>query len=374
MKMPPKGKGKQKIDVETTPAEENSIENLRKELSQVKKIQEVTNSVFADMRKEISSVGGKVNNLMECISEEVNSMVSKAVTKAVLDNGGIAAEAMKKHWASHLLGIANEQVEMNEAQNLLKQEIKSLEAQLAASRNCLEDQDKRIMNVERMWQEEKQKHDQSSKDDFENLKDLVAKLETGMDELRKNSAVAPQILSSAPNEFHLRERKKNNLIIFGLGESNEAPNEEVVDDLFHDLGTVITSDEYQCFRVGKYNSQNYRPLVIKLPNAIIKSDILAKAKMLRGNEKWKGVSITHDLTKMQCAEEKTNELLLRQEAVKRNEGLSPEEKLTKFGKLLVDVDQELWLFGLFNHNRSGPYSSTTTTITEMTMTFFFSTN
>ena len=332
--MPPKGKGKQKIDVETTPAEENSIENLRKELSQVKKIQEVTNSVFADMRKEISSVGGKVNNLMEGISEEVNSMVSKAVTKAVLDNGGIAAEAMKKHWASHLLGIAKEQVEMNEGQNLLKQEIKSLEAQLAASRNCLEDQDKRIMNVERMWQEEKQKHDQSSKDDFENLKDLVAKLETGMDELRKNSAVSPQILSSVPNEFHLRERKKNNLIIFGLGESNEALNEEVVDDLFHDLGTVITSDEYQCFRVGKYNSQNYRPLVIKLPNAIIKSDILAKAKMLKGNEKWKGVSITHDLTKMQCAEEKTNELLLRQEAVKRNEGLSPEEKLTKIWKVI----------------------------------------
>ena len=95
--MPPKGKGKQKIDVETTPAEENSIENLRKELSQVKKIQEVTNSVFADMRKEISSVGGKVNDLMECISEEVNSMVSKAVSKAKLDNRGIAAEAMKKH-------------------------------------------------------------------------------------------------------------------------------------------------------------------------------------------------------------------------------------------------------------------------------------
>ena len=332
--MPPKGKGKQKIDVETTPAEENSIENLRKELSQVKKIQEVTNSVFADMRKEISSVGGKVNDLMEGISEEVNSMVSKAVTKAVLDNGGIAAEAMKKHWASHLLEIAKEQVEMNEGQNLLKQEIKSLEAQLAASRNCLEDQDKRIMNVERMWQEEKQKHDQSSKDDFENLKDLVAKLETGMDELRKNSAVSPQILSSVPNEFHLRERKKNNLIIFGLGESNEALNEEVVDDLFHDLGTVITSDEYQCFRVGKYNSQNYRPLVIKLPNAIIKNDILAKAKMLKGNEKWKGVSITHDLTKMQCAEEKTNELLLRQEAVKRNEGLSPEEKLTKIWKVI----------------------------------------
>ena len=332
--MPPKGKGKQKIDVETTPAEENSIENLRKELSQVKKIQEVTNSVFADMRKEISSVGGKVNDLMECISEEVNSMVSKAVTKAVLDNGGIAAEAMKKHWASHLLDIAKEQVEMNEGQNLLKQEIKSLEAQLAASRNCLEEQDKRIMNVERMWQEEKQKHDQSSKDDFENLKDLVAKLETGMDELRKNSAVSPQILSSVPNEFHLRERKKNNLIIFGLGESNEALNEEVVDDLFHDLGTVITSDEYQCFRVGKYNSQNYRPLVIKLPNAIIKNDILAKAKMLKGNEKWKGVSITHDLTKMQCAEEKTNELLLRQEAVKRNEGLSPEEKLTKIWKVI----------------------------------------
>ena len=331
--MPPKGKGKQKIDVETTPAEENSIENLRKELSQVKKIQEVTNSVFAEMRKELSSVGGKVDNLKECITEEVNSMVSKAV----LDNGGVAAAAVKKHWATHLLGIAGEQEEMKEEQNLLKQGIENLEAQLAASSICLEDQDKRIMNVERMWQEEKWKHDQSSKDDLEKLKHLVAKLETEMTELRKNSTMSPspEILSSAPNEFHLRERKKNNLIVFGLRENNEALNEEVVvDDLFHDLGTVITSDEYQCFRVGKHSSQNYRPLVIKLPNAIIKNDILAKAKMLKGNEKWKGVSITHDLTKMQCAEEKTNELLLRQEAVKRNECLSTEEKLTKIWKVV----------------------------------------
>ena len=246
---------------------------------------------------------------MECITLEVIGMVSKAV----LDNGGVAAAAVKKHWATHLLGIAREQEEMKEEQNLLKQGIKNLEAQLAASSICLEDQDKRIMNVERMWQEEKWKHDQSSKDDLEKLKHLVAKLETEMTELRKNSTMSPspEILSSAPNEFHLRERKKNNLIVFGLRENNEALNEEVVvNDLFHDLGTVITSDEYQCFRVGKHSSQNYRPLVIKLPNAIIKNDILAKAKMLKGNEKWKGVSITHDLTKMQCAEEKTNELLL----------------------------------------------------------------
>ena len=329
--MPPKGKGKQKTDVETNPAEENNIENLRKELSQVKKIQEVTNSVFAEMRKELSSVGGKVDNLMECITEEVNGMVSKAV----LDNGGVAAAAVKKHWATHLLGIAREQEEMKEEQNLLKQGIKNLEAQLAASSICLEDQDKRIMNVERMWQEEKWKHNQSSKDDFEKLQDLVTTLETEMNELRKNSAVSPQILSSAPNEFHLRERKKNNLIVFGLRENDEALNEKViVDDLFDDLGTVITSDEYQCFRVGKYTSQNYRPLVIKLPNANIKTDILAKAKILKGNEKWKGVSITHDLTKMQCAEEKTNELLLRQEAVKRNECLSTEEKLRKIWKVV----------------------------------------
>ena len=45
------------------------------------------------------------------------------------------------------------------------------------------------------------------------------------------------------------------------------------------------------------------------------------------------------------------------------------KSLQKFGKLLVDVDQELWLFGLFNHNQSGPYSATTTQITELTITF-----
>ena len=62
--------------------------------------------------------------------------------------------------------------------------------------------------------------------------------------------------------------------------------------------------------------------------------ILIKAKMLKGNEKWRGVSITHDLTKVQCAEEKTKELLLRQEAVKKNECLSPEDKMTKIWKVV----------------------------------------
>ena len=61
-----------------------------------------------------------------------------------------------------------------------------------------------------------------------------------------------------------------------------------------------------------------------------KNEILIKAKNLKGNEKWKQVVITYDLTKMESLEEQTRELQLRQEAEAKNAALPEEQRKSKY--------------------------------------------
>ena len=56
-----------------------------------------------------------------------------------------------------------------------------------------------------------------------------------------------------------------------------------------------------------------RPVIVKFAHIGRKSEILQKARNLKGKSVWNGVAITHDLTKLQCLEERKNELYLRLE-------------------------------------------------------------
>ena len=118
----------------------------------------------------------------------------------------------------------------------------------------------------------------------------------------------------SPSELELRERKKANVIIFGLPEAGE--DKVLIESLFHDMSMPFdTNSHIQTFYcVGRPNDEKKRPIVIKLMNTVKKNEMLFKAKNLKGNVKWRQVVITHDLTKMECFEEKTRELRLQQEA------------------------------------------------------------
>ena len=58
------------------------------------------------------------------------------------------------------------------------------------------------------------------------------------------------------------------------------------------------------------------------------------ARKLKGMAKWQGVSTSHDLTKMECMEERNKELILKQEAESKNAVLSELEKHSKFWKVI----------------------------------------
>ena len=107
------------------------------------------------------------------------------------------------------------------------------------------------------------------------------------------------------------------MIIFGLSDATDESDKVIVQSLFEDLGMRLAFDIdiIDMYRVGK--AAVNRPLVIKLSKFETKNHVLQQAKNLKGNMKWHGIGITHDLTKMECAEEKFRECHLHLEAEKK---------------------------------------------------------
>ena len=133
-------------------------------------------------------------------------------------------------------------------------------------------------------------------------------------------------------ELQLQERKKNNLILFGLHE-NEQDDIHHLKTLFSNLGADIDVNNTQIYRTGS-SLEKCRPLIVKLRNQEEKAEILFKAKSLKNNQNFQGVSITHDLTKRQCQAEKVREMDLRREAEEKNCHLSENEKSDKVWKVV----------------------------------------
>ena len=142
-------------------------------------------------------------------------------------------------------------------------------------------------------------------------------------------------------ELYEREARKNNIIIFKLPEQNTTiqrgnksdlivKEKEIVKDLFADMKLIDTIDDdirMRVFRIGKLSSTNTnpRPLKVVLFNSEITKQVFGAAKNLKGNPKWKKLSISPDLTKMQqkLGKKKRNDLL--KDAVKKNNERSSDD-------------------------------------------------
>ena len=169
-----------------------------------------------------------------------------------------------------------------------------------------------------------------------NLVERVKNIEAQMSLLQPNAA--HQSTSQLPDEFQLRQHKRNNIIIFNLphheqGEGQQH-DEQQLKALFDDLGVNINPSDVSFFRVGNDNSISNRPVIVKLRCHEMKADILFKAKILKNNKKWKGVAIAHDLTKLQCQEEKVNEMALKKEVECRNQALPENQKASKIWRVV----------------------------------------
>jgi hypothetical protein len=127
-------------------------------------------------------------------------------------------------------------------------------------------------------------------------------------------------------ELDMIEKKKKNIIIFGLKESENGNTEnqgqldkENVTKLLDDINakSKITTT----YRVG-YSS---RPLVVCFQSAEERNIVLSKAKGLKNLPQWKNVFLAEDLTRNQYLLEKHRETMLKEEAAIRNSGLGPNQ-------------------------------------------------
>lgn len=167
-----------------------------------------------------------------------------------------------------------------------------------------------------------------------NLNLLQAESQPRKMEMESIQSITSGIPLQPVPEWVLRERKRNNIIIFGLREVDD--DQALVKSLLNDLDIPYNahSDTRGHFRVGRLNSQRPRPIVIKLTNANKKQEILMNARNLRGMESWTGVTIAHDLTKMEYQEERIQESNLRKKVEEINQNLSVEEKKQKIWKIV----------------------------------------
>ena len=191
--------------------------------------------------------------------------------------------------------------------------------------NQLTDMHKKVLNEQQLTQTLTVKVEEIS-GHCKSLQDKVNQLQSDIRNMSITQSSPPLQPTTGPQigpmpEWMLRQRKQSNIIIFGLPELQDG-NTGLLDQLgslWIDIGISDLGDgSWSAFRVGKSENGRKRPVIVKFLDISKKFEILLNAKNLKGKAKWAGVAISHDLTKLQCLQEREKELHLRLEAEERN--------------------------------------------------------
>ena len=136
--------------------------------------------------------------------------------------------------------------------------------------------------------------------------------------VRQEQVQQPNLMETL-HEYNEREKRKMNLVVYGLPENGHAPTQlrNVCQALNIPKGqTEITN----CTRLGLMNhthNQKPRPLLITLKTITMKRDILSKAKTLRTSVQFNKVFIAPDMTP---AEREQNRRLTAELKQRRQQG------------------------------------------------------
>ena len=232
--------------------------------------------------------------------EEVSKMQNQLL-ESLLANHKEAHEEAKQRDEE----IKNIKAQLKETKPKSTHDIKEFELQVAsltATVNSIQSETKNLMAVNQVRQE--------AADDL----DPQAQ--------RAHSFPPIQVIC---NELQQREKKQQNLVVFGLPEANS--DAEDIQQLISDIGALSTVDS--SFRVGKGTEGRPRPLIIRFLSKHERNEVYGKLKNLKGQKKWNKISVSPDLTKMQCMEDKNLFIILSDKAKERNEASNAREGVWK---------------------------------------------
>ena len=176
----------------------------------------------------------------------------------------------------------------------------------------------------------------------------LEKLSSEVEELKSNRAEGTEeVAAMYINEMEDRNRRKPNLIIFSIGESEDPDpikRKETdianVSKIFEEI-TSTTIEITDCRRLGKRKlkneQQNPRPMRVSVSDQHQRDNILKSAKKLRENDETKHITIRNDMT----PRERTEDIRLRKEwQAKKEQSVSAgdtEAKWIRRGGKVVNI-------------------------------------
>ena len=145
---------------------------------------------------------------------------------------------------------------------------------------------------------------------------------TGMEKAKE------EVKNDVKTEMALREEKGSNVVLYGVEETKEedteqwkAKEKQKVEDVFRHMG-VETQGEFTIkYRAGRPRPEGAkaRPVIINVADDEVRVNILRNAPKLARKEETKRIYIAQDLTQQQQAEDRKNEIKLKEEASKKME-------------------------------------------------------
>ena len=198
-------------------------------------------------------------------------------------------------------------VTMNDIQQLKNDILTSITQQFSSLTNCIQALDLRIGNLEKS---------------LNNFRSIQNKQQTEINEIKH--ALVNLDLSKAEflDEVEDRERRRNNIVLFGLPELESGNVEARKEHDKNSLESVLEAIDCEgvkidsVFRLGKVVEGKARPVKAILCSREGKMEILRKSRSLRNTDQFKRVFISIDKTKFQQSEwnKLRNEQVARKEA------------------------------------------------------------
>jgi hypothetical protein len=134
------------------------------------------------------------------------------------------------------------------------------------------------------------------------------------------------VTNAAINELNEREKRKKNVIIYGVPESTKvvltekkAEDEQKIKEIFTFIGNSDVKPAYSR-RLRSKDETRPGPILVELTDASLRNPVLLAAKKLRTSEEHKQIYISPDLTEA----ERQLDYKLRQERNKLNASLTPD--------------------------------------------------
>jgi hypothetical protein len=145
----------------------------------------------------------------------------------------------------------------------------------------------------------------------------------------------------AMKEQDERESKTKNILLFNIPESKNKDSKIRIDDekkKVHDLSDILQINPVikNLIRLGKFDENKTRPLLLNLENEVHKKEFLSHAKnlgSLNADDPMKKIVIKKDLTKLEREDEKALVIQLKE---RRKHG---EDLVIRNGKIVIRNSQ-----------------------------------